>query len=216
MKAMWSYVRQALGVTLLCFGLVVCMHGGAFADAGTEAKEALESSLNGIISKLGSDEFKNDETREAVRAEIEKLIRRSFDFEEFSMRTVGPRWRTFTDEQRKKFAEAFEALLRSSYTDKLESYNGENVEYAGERASKDGSRVEVATNIIQGDKKIPVAYRMLHKGEWVVYDVLVEGISLVKNYRTQFQELLRSETPDELIHRIHLKAEEMKQANGKN
>jgi phospholipid transport system substrate-binding protein len=214
MLAMRSVFTRSILAFVFCTGLLCTAPQAQAADPGEEAREALRHNVDGIITLLSSAEFKDPQTRPQVRGEIEALIRQSFDYEEFAMRTVGPRWRSFNDDQRHRFAEAFAALLRSSYMDQLESYNGEKVEYADERASSDGSRVEVQTFIVQPDKKIPVAYRMLHKDRWVVYDVLVEGISLVKNYRTQFQELLRKESPDELITRIIAKAEEVGRANG--
>ncbi len=179
------------------------------APPGEEARMALQGNVNGIITLLASSEFDDSSTRPVVKAKIEALLRNIFDFKEFSMRTVGPRWRTFNEDQQTRFADAFATLLRTSYLDKLESYHGESVEYAGERLSSDARRVEVNTFVILQDKKVPVSYRMLKKQGWVVYDVLIEGISLVKNYRTQFHELFRKESPDQIIARIKAKAQDL-------
>ena len=130
---------------------------------------------------------------------------------------MGPRWHTFTPEQKKAFSDAFADLLISTYVNKIDGYNGEQVLYTGEVASAKGDRVEVRSVITMKDgKKVPVAYRMLPKnGKWMVYDVLIENISLVKNYRTQFQDILNTDSPENLIARIKAKAVEVQQEHAK-
>ena len=126
---------------------------------------------------------------------------------------MGARWRSFTPQQQKQFSDAFADLLISTYVNKIDGYNGEQVVYVGELSSASGDRTEVRTVITMKDgKKVPVAYRMLPKdGGWRVYDVLIENISLVKNYRTQFQDILNSASPDQLIERVRAKAREVRQ-----
>ncbi len=141
-----------------------------------------------------------------------------FDFGEFSSRTVGPRWKEFSAAQKKSFSNAFADLLLTTYLNKVDGYNGEQVAYTGEIANAAKTRVEVRTEITMKDgTRVPVAYRMMAKdNSWRVYDIIVENLSLVKNYRTQFQDILTSGTPDELIARVKAKAEEVrKQPVGK-
>ena len=159
----------------------------------------------------------NPATRRPIRQQIEDEVLHIFDFGEFSSRTVGPRWRTFTPAQKKAFSDAFADLLISTYVNKIDGYNGEQVLYTGEVASEKGDRVEVRSVITMKDgKKVPVAYRMLPKnGKWMVYDVLIENISLVKNYRTQFQDILNTDSPENLIARIKAKAVEVQQEHAK-
>jgi phospholipid transport system substrate-binding protein len=117
---------------------------------------------------------------------------------------VGPRWSSFTPEQRQSFIEAFASLLKATYLDRVDEYSGEKVAYLGEQVSAKGDRVEVRTTLTMKDNKVvPLNYRMLPKdGAWVVYDVIIENISLVMNYRTQFQELLLKGSPEDLTARI--------------
>lgn len=207
MKTLLSRCAAAL----FCF----CLLAGA-AQAASPAHQTLERVINNVLSLIKDPAYANPATRAGQRAKIEKEARTIFDFGEFSLRTVGARWKSFTPAQQKGFSEAFANLLIPTYVNKIDGYNGEQVVYLGEASSSDGSKVEIRTEVALKDgRKIPVAYRMLQKnGKWWVYDVLVENLSLVKNYRTQFQDILTSGTPDELIKRINEKAQEVRAQKG--
>ncbi len=186
------------------------------AHAGSPAQLALETSISRILSSIKNPDYVNPATRGPLRQQIEDEVLHIFDFREFSSRTVGPRWSTFSPTQQQQFSDAFAELLMNTYLSKIDGYNGEQVVYTGEVSSPKGDRTEVRTIITMKDsKKVPVAYRMLPKnGSWLVYDVLIENISLVKNYRTQFQDILNSGSPDQLIARVKAKAQEVRQGNG--
>lgn len=189
----------------------------AAPPSSSPARQALETATNRILACIKNPDYVNPATRGPLRQQIEDEVLHIFDFSEFSSRTVGPRWRSFTPQQKKQFSDAFADLLITTYVNKIDGYNGEQVVYAGEVSSNAGDRTEVRTVITMKDgKKVPVAYRMLPKdGIWRVYDVLIENISLVKNYRTQFQDILNSASPDQLIERVRAKAQEVRQQNGK-
>ncbi|MBB5143155.1 MULTISPECIES: MlaC/ttg2D family ABC transporter substrate-binding protein [Desulfovibrio] len=201
----------------LCGLLLAFILLPAAAQANSPAKQALETATDRILSFIKNPDYVNPATRGPIRQQIEDEVLHIFDFGEFSSRTVGPRWRTFTPAQKKAFSDAFADLLINTYVNKIDGYNGEQVIYTGEVASAKGDRVEVRSVITMKDgKKVPVAYRMLPKnGKWLVYDVLIENISLVKNYRTQFQDILNTDSPENLIARIKSKAMEVRQEHGK-
>ena len=184
--------------------------------ASSPAQTALETSINRILGSIKHPDYVNPATRRPLRQQIEDEVLHIFDFKEFSSRTVGPRWSTFSPAQQQQFSDAFAELLLNTYLSKIDGYNGEQVLYTGEVSSPKGDRTEVRTVITMKDsKKVPVAYRMLPKdGTWFVYDVLIENISLVKNYRTQFQDILNSGSPDQLIAKVKAKAQEVRQGNG--
>ena len=184
--------------------------------ASSPAQLALETSITRILNSIKNPDYVNPATRRPLRQQLEDEVLHIFDFKEFSSRTVGPRWSTFTPAQQQQFSDAFAELLLNTYLSKIDGYNGEQVVYTGEVSSPKGDRTEVRTVITMKDsKKVPVAYRMLPKdGTWFVYDVLIENISLVKNYRTQFQDILNSGSPDQLIARVKAKAQEVRQGNG--
>ncbi len=193
---------------LLFICCVTCAVSSAVAKEPPSARAVLEKAVTRIMDYIKNPGYKDPTTRSALRVEIEKEVRTVFDFEEFSMRTVGARWRTFSSAQKDAFCAAFANLLLATYLDKVDGYNGERINYTGEVSNDAKTRFEIRTVItLQGNKKIPVAYRMMAKnGSWYVYDVLVEGISLVKNYRTQFGSILTDAKPEELIARIQERA----------
>ncbi len=202
---------KAILSCLLALSVSVC---AAFADPGTP-KQRVEDGSARIFNLLLQEEFQNPQTRPNVLKEIEKELISFFDFEEFATRTVGPKWRQFTPEQKKRFTEAFTELLRNSYIDTLNSYNGETLAYVGEVRSKDGKKVEVHTLFKGQEKDYPVSFRMIVKNDiWVVYDVIIEGISMIKNYREQFHDILIKASPEELITRIKQKANDKKNEIG--
>ena len=198
--------RRLHALCVLGFFALLCVAPAAAApdDAGAQARQSLEKRVNSIVAILQNPGFANKASRPEYRMKIEGEVARIFDFTEFSSRTVGPRWHAFTPEQRRNFSEAFASLLKATYLDRIDGYNGEKVAYLGEQISSKGDRVEVRTTLnMKGNKVVPVNYRMLPKdGAWVVYDVIIENISLVMNYRTQFQELLLKGSPEALISRI--------------
>lgn len=183
----------------------------ATASPSQEAQAALKTSISKILDDMKTPTFANPATRPQILPQMEKTVRQIFDFNEFSSRTVGPRWRQFSNEQKEKFSNAFANLLFTTYLNKITSYNGEQVLYTGDSTSPEGNRVEVKTVITMKDgRKIPVSYRMLPiNGSWRVYDVIIENISLVKNYRTQFQDILNTASPEQLIERVEAKAKEV-------
>ena len=183
--------------------------------APSEAHAQLAATINDVLAELKKPELKNPATQRQVLAKVETIILRLFDFGELSMRTVGPAWKTFTDDQKTRFQTAFEDLLRETYLEKLNGYNGETVNYQGETVSSDGKRVEIQTSVDIRGKAVLVAYRMLKKDDWVVYDILIEGVSMVQNYRSQFQDLLNKGDAEGLITLVAAKAREMEALNQK-
>lgn len=179
--------------------------------ASVTARQAAEQGAQNILRLLNDPAFKNPATHAAMQKKIEDAVLQLFDFEEFSTRTVGPQWQQFSADQKARFQSAFTELLRSSYIDTLDSYSGEKVEFSDEISSDNGTRVEIRMNYLAQNKTYPVAFRMLMKNDtWVVYDVIIEGISMIKNYREQFRDILTKGNPDALITRIETKAAEQK------
>lgn len=181
----------------------------AYAEELSPARLTLNHTMDKVLGILQDPDYANTETRPALRAEIEAEILKIFDATGFSMRTVGPKWRSFSAQQRDAFTEAFSSLLRATYLNNLTGYNGEEIQYTGERFTSKGDKVEIQTVLMLKDKvPVPIAYRMSEtNGQWTIYDVVVEGISLVKNYRSQFAELLQNGSAEDLIAQIHAKAD---------
>lgn len=185
----------------------------ALASPSEEARKQLEVAITHVLDLVKNPGYADAATRKGLQKQIETEVHHIFDFEEFSSRTVGAPWRQFSPEQKRDFNNAFADLMIFTYLDKINGYNGERIQYVGEVASPAGDRVEVRTVLTFKDgKAVPVAYRMLPKNAgWKVYDVLIENISLVKNYRTQFQDILSKGNPAELIGRVRQKAQEVQE-----
>lgn len=187
----------------------------ASAADKSPARQALENTLDQVVAVLDKPDFKNPTKNAPLMQEVKERIYAICDFQEFSMRTLGARWRGFTPDQQNRFVEAFGNLLFETYKSKLLEYNGQKIDFISEIPFENSNRLVIRTAIPDGDKQIPVDYRMIEKnGAWKVYDMIIENnISLVQNYRGQFQEILTKNTPDYLIELISKKAAEAKAKN---
>jgi phospholipid transport system substrate-binding protein len=159
----------------------------------------IRANVDAVVAILSSPEYKDETTRDAQMERIEAIVDGFFDAEELSRRSLGQYWRTFSPQQRDEFQVLFLDLIKSVYMKKSVAYNGEVVAFNQEIVKSD-TQAEVHTTITSPQLNIPVIYYMLRKdASWKVYDVSVENVSLVKNYRSQFQSILQKNTPDQLI-----------------
>lgn len=136
------------------------------------------------------------------RAAIRKLADEIFDWEEMSKRSLGPHWRERIPAERREFVALFADLVERGYISKIEQYNGEKIQYTGDRI--DGDLATVKTKVITKQAtEIPIEYKMLLRdGRWMIYDVDIEGVSLVGNYRTQFNNVVRRSSYQDLVKRM--------------
>jgi phospholipid transport system substrate-binding protein len=172
------------------------------------AKDTVEAQINKMLAKMKTPEFKALE-RNAKLDEISAIINEIFDWEELSRRTLGREWKKFTPDQQKEFMTLFEQLLQGIYADRILAYTSEKIEFGKETELKKG-RMEVESYIITTDnKKVPLFYRLTDKsGQWLVYDVVIEGVSMVKNYRGQFRQILSNKKPEDLLQTLREKVKE--------
>jgi len=180
--------------------LVLSCGSSAHAGAPTDQlKTAVDQIVLILEDPALKPEAKTDERRAALRREADKI----FDFEETSKRALGPHWQRLGPKDRQEFVSLFTDLLERSYISKIERYSGEKTVYTGDAI--DGDLATVKTRFItKSGKDIPVDYRMHRKTDrWVVYDVVAEGISLVGNYRTQFNKILQTTSYEDLVSRLN-------------
>ncbi|WP_027183522.1 ABC transporter substrate-binding protein [Desulfovibrio inopinatus] len=170
------------------------------AQAANSATTTLKTSVDTVISLLK----KQKETGQSQRDQIKHVMADIFDKTELSRRALGIAWKNFTPDQQARFVTAFVTLLDKTYVDKLDGFSGETVIFEHE-VSLGPDKAEVATKIVRNSgADIPIVYRMiLNDGVWRIYDVVIEGVSLVRNYRKQFNSLLQNTTPDKLIEKIN-------------
>ncbi|MFC1869297.1 phospholipid-binding protein MlaC [Thermodesulfobacteriota bacterium] len=176
---------------------------------GAQPLDLLKSSIDNVIGILGDPRYKDASLKDTQQKRIWDIIQQIFDFEEMAKRALARNWRSFTAQQKKDFSEVFGRFLGKNYLDKIQSgFEGEKIAYLGQEMVDD-KKAMIRTKIIRRSTEIPVYYSMLmQNNSWKVYDVKVEGVSLMKNYRAQFGSILLKESPDQLIDRLKRKTEE--------
>ena len=161
------------------------------------------------IRQILHKELKQAAKAEERRSLLEKVVAERFDYQEMSRRALGAPWNQLSDKEKQEFVSLFQTLLTNSYAEKVESYSGEGVQYLNERTEKDYA--EVRTKILSGKTEIPLDYRLINHGtDWRVYDVVVDGVSLVNNYRGQFTKILRSSSYPDLVDQLRKKSDKLK------
>lgn len=172
-----------------------------------EPTQQLKQTIEEVTSILKNQELKSPEKIKERRGAIRKAVGARFDFQEMSQRSLAIHWKQRTPEERKEFVELYSDLLEKTYINKIEGYTDEKVEYTGE--SIEGDYAVVKTVIVTRRLEIPMEYRFLKKGDkWLVYDVVIEGVSLINNYRNQFNQIIRSGSYQDLVKRLQEKKEE--------
>jgi len=168
----------------------------------TSPTEVVQLAVGQVVRLMQDSE--RPTASEQRRREIRRIANRLFDFPEMARRSLGRHWSDRTSQQREEFVRLFSGLLDRSYFSKMENYAGERIVYNGETV--DGELATVRSKIIGGrNAEIPVDYRLhLVGSRWAVYDVLIEGISIVANYRAQFNQIIRTSSYDNLIRKMRL------------
>ena len=187
--------RQITGLILIAAVFIVM----PFQASAATAKETVETGVNKVLKTLGDPAFKA-KPKDVKITEIGNIIGDVFDFTELSKRTLGREWKKLKAEQQKEFVELFKELLEGVYADRLLAYTDQKIVFGKEIELKKG-RAEVQSNIVLSDgQKVPIFYRLTNKsGQWKAYDLIIEGVSMVKNYRTQFREILAKDSPEKLL-----------------
>ena len=161
-----------------------------------------------VVKVLQEPALKPTERQAAVR----KVAIEIFDVSETARRALGRHWQARTPREREEFSRLFAELLESTYISKIDLYGGEQLKYVGESIDGDFAIVR-ATILRRQGGEVPVDARMLRRGErWYIYDISVQGISLVNNYRSQFDRIIQTSSYDELVRRLRTKLDEMSNA----
>ena len=168
--------------------------------------DALRPPLDKALAILQDPRYRIPAEKEAQKEKLWELIRLVFDFEGITERAVGRNWKLFSPEQKKEFTEDFTQLLGNSYLTRIQGeFNNEKVEFLSQELLP-GAKARVKSKIIRQADSIPVDYSVRQlEGTWRIYDVNIEGVSLVQNYRSQFDQILSKDPPAVLIERIKTK-----------
>ena len=159
----------------------------------------VEANVNKVLGVLRDAKLKSPAAKEIKKDKLRVIYKDMFDEIEFSKRTLTRNWNKFSPAERVEFVKLFEQVLEKSYIDKILDYSNEKVDFYKESMLSE-NQAEIQTKIVTASKEIPIYYRMILKdGKWKVYDVVVENVSLVQNYRTQFNDILAKDTPAQLL-----------------
>jgi len=162
-------------------------------------QNTVEGHVNNVLSVLRDPAMKGDKAKKAKKEKVRAISEKMFDFNELSRRTLAMNWKNLNPDQQKEFIDLYKDILEDAYMDRIMSYSDEKVVFSKEIMLSDDT-AEVQSNIITKKAEIPIYYRVILKdGNWRVYDVIIEGVSLIKNYRTQFRDILANKSPEELL-----------------
>jgi phospholipid transport system substrate-binding protein len=184
--------------------VAVCLLMPALLFAG-EPTETLRGTIDQVLSILRDDGLEVEAKREQIR----DVINKRFDYQAMSQSTLAQNWRTASTEQKRRFVELYARLMQDTYLVLVEEYNNQDVSYGEEKIRK-ARYAQVDTVILDQGKQIPVVYKLrLKDGEWFVYDVVIEGVSMINNYRSSYQQIVRNDGMDGLLTKIQAKLDEV-------
>ena len=194
-------------VTLACTVLVLLL-AGREATAGAPTDQ-LRAQVDRVLKLLDDAALKAPDKAKERRTAVRKVADEIFDFGETAKRSLGRHWAARTHEERDEFVKLFGDLLERSYISKIELYGGEKIQYVGDKIEGDTAIVQ-SKLLTKTGSEVPIEYRMLKKGErWLVYDVVIEGVSLVANYRTQFNKIIQTSSFQDLVKKMKTRQEEL-------
>ena len=199
-------------MTRLAAAMIVAtlVAGGALDHARAGAPtDQVKSGTDQVLKIIQDPALKGADKTPVRRQQLRTVVDQVFDWQETGKRALGRHWQPLTPEQRQQFSSLFADLVERSYVGKIESYSGEKIVYVGDII--EGDQATVKTKLItKSQTEIPIDYRMQKEGDrWRVYDVLIEGVSLVGNYRTQFNRVIQQTGYDDLVKKMKTKQEEL-------
>lgn len=187
-------------ITVAVMVLSAVVPGIRRAEAG-DATDQVRQTVDAVLEVLRDSELNKPAKKAQREKALREIIEKRFDFEEMARRSLARHWSRRTQEEQKAFVALYSDLLENTYIQKIERYENEKVEYADEKT--DGAYAVIKTRIMGKGSAIPVDYKIQKKdGRWSVYDIIIEGVSLVNNYRSQFDQVISSQSYEELVKRL--------------
>ena len=198
-------MHKRLKLTLLSCLMAMLLCGALPLHAGAPTEE-IRTAIDQGVEVLKSAKLENSKQRAQVINQLRDIVYTRFDFEEMAKRSLGSHWRRINPQQQKEFVNAFTELLETTYADRIDLYEGQQVEYVGETIDK--NYAEVNTKVIGKNRETYSVDYKLHQvgGKWRIYDVVAENISVVNNYRSQFNRVVVNSSIEDLIKRIKQKS----------
>ena len=197
-------VRILIGALLLGLSVLgFSSHLSAEVATGS-ATEAMKGTIDQVLKILEDESLKAPEKSRERLEILEHIIGKRFDYQEMGKRTLGKHWRQLSKADREEFVHLFQRFLSKTYAGNVDGYAGEQVEYLKER--RKGDFAEVQTAVTSEQSTISIYYRLLKRSKtWRVYDVVIDGVSLVKNFRSQFGRIIEAESVERLLEKLRTK-----------
>jgi len=200
--------RQRFFIHLVVVGLMIHLSMVSECFADSEVTSQLKDTIEKVI-KIVQDEAL-DKDKQARRVALRKTIAERFNYRQMVMRSLAKNWDARSDQERQEFIALFKSLLENSYANKLEAYKDEEINYLDEMIK--GKYALVKTEVVRKSSTIGVDYKLIQeKGSWQVYDFVIEGVSMIRNYRSQFTKIIRRDSYEVLVQKLTEKINELEQ-----
>jgi phospholipid transport system substrate-binding protein len=206
MKRLRLAINHSTKFVFLAATAFVMMAGSpSLVAAGAEATEAVQGTIAKVMRVLDDEKLKDPELAEERRHEIEEIIRQRMDYEEMAKRTLGTQWSSLSHHEQREFVNLFVQLLRDTFTGRITERSDEQVLYLSEQ--REDSFAEVKTQLKGRKIDTYIDFRLIHRfSDWRVYDVVIDGASIVSNYRSQFSSIIRDVSYGGLVRKMRQKA----------
>ena len=200
--------RDSFCVYLVAIGLAVNLAVGSVCFADSEITGKLKGTIEKVIAIIKDENMKND--KQGRRAALRNAIDERFDYRQMAIRALAKNWDLRSDQERQQFISLFKSLLENSYASKLESYSDEKINYLSEVIK--GKYALVKTEVVRPSSTIAVDYKLVQEdGVWRVYDFVIAGVSMIRNYRSQFTKIIRKESYEVLVQKLVDKINKLEQ-----
>ena len=192
---------------LVGFSILMILLFSVPAYAGVP-QDMVQTNVNSVLDVLRDPALKPASAKETKKQKLRTIYDRMFNQVELSKRAMGRNWSKLNAAQQQEFVKLFRQVLEKAYIDKILAYTDEKITFEKESMLSE-TQAEVQTKAITSSKTIPISYRLiLQNGTWGVYDVVIENVSLVQNYRTQFNDILAKNTPEQLLETLRKKVKD--------
>ena len=189
--------RLWLSFPVVVFTAILAWDPG-FAVA-SQVTEDVKDTIDKVIEIVGREDLKDN--KEARREALREVIDQRFNYHQMVRRALAKNWKSRSDQERREFTDLFKKLLENSYASKLESYSDETINFTDEVIK--GKYALVKTEVVRKASIIAVDYKLINgAGVWKIYDFVIEGVSMVRNYRSQFSKIIRKDSYEGLVRKL--------------
>jgi phospholipid transport system substrate-binding protein len=192
-------VRERLWLSFLVVVFAVILAWNPGVAVASQVTEDVKDTIDKVIEIVGREDLKNN--KEARREALREVIDQRFNYHQMVRRALAKNWKGRSDQERREFTGLFKKLLENSYASKLESYSDETINFTDEVIK--GKYALVKTEVVRKASTITVDYKLINgDGVWKIYDFVIEGVSMVRNYRSQFSKIIRKDSYEGLVRKL--------------